>query len=56
MQWRIELIAKAAQAINKLDAPQRERIRATCVSVPQPLPFFAVNRPSYQLAHYAHKP
>ncbi|GEM_PF-6815729 len=28
MQWRVELKAKAAQAINKLDAPQRERIRA----------------------------
>ena len=28
MQWRIELKAKAAQAINKLDAQHRERIRA----------------------------
>lgn len=28
MQWRVELKAKAAQAINKLDAQHRERIRA----------------------------
>jgi mRNA interferase RelE/StbE len=28
MQWRVELKAKAAQALNKLDKPQRERIRA----------------------------
>lgn len=27
MQWRIELKAKAAQAINKLDTQHRERIR-----------------------------
>lgn len=28
MQWRVELKTKAAQAINKLDAQHRERIRA----------------------------
>ena len=27
MEWRIELKAKASQAINKLDVQQRERIR-----------------------------
>ncbi len=27
MEWRIELKAKAAQAINKLDVQQRKRIR-----------------------------